>query len=91
MEKTDQSYEVTGELIPDVTGTFEPIGLYNDKPSYVNAAGSWLIWWDGIDTWYISTLRGTPGGAHWTRTDPAIQGIYSEGGTAGGDATVTVI
>jgi len=78
-------------LSPDVTGTYNPIGPYNDKPSYQLATNGWFIWWDGVDSWKISTLRGTPGAAYWTRTDPAIGGLYTPGGTATGDATVTVI
>ncbi len=82
---------MTGELTPDVTGTYNPIGPYNDKPSYEIVGTGWYIWWDGIDTWNISTLRGTQGADYWTRTDPLIEGLYSPGGTAIGDATVTVI
>lgn len=82
---------MTGTLVPDVTGTYNPIGSYNDKPSYEIVATGWFIWWDGIDSWKISTVRGTEGADFWTRNDPAIEGVYTPGGTATGDATVTEV
>jgi len=78
-------------LSPDVTGTYNPIGSYNDKPSYEIVGTGWYIWWDGVDTWNISTLRGTQGTAYWTHALPGIEGAYTAGGTATGEATVTVI
>ncbi len=77
-------------MSPDVTGTYNPIGAYNDKDSYEIAATGWFIWWDGIDSWKISTVRGTEGDDFWTRTDPNIVGTYTPGGTASGDADVAV-
>jgi len=87
---TDESYDVTGVLTPDVTGTYNCVGNYNGKPSYLLAAGGWYIWWDNVDTWNISTVQGTQGTNYWTRTNPAIAGVYSPGGTAVGDATVAL-
>ena len=75
-------------MTPDVTGTYNPIGPYNTKPSYELVATGWFIWWDGIDTWKISTVRGTEGVNWWDRNDPSIEGVYSPAGTAVGDATV---
>ena len=85
---TDQLYTVSGTLSPDVTGTYNPVGTYNLKPSYEIVATDWFIWWDGIDSWIISTVRGTEGTNFWTRTDPAIEGVYSPTLPATGDATV---
>jgi len=78
-------------LSPDVTGTYNPIGPYNDKPSYEIVATGWFIWWDGINSWKISMVRGTEGDDFWTRNDPAIEGVYTPGGTASGDATVAEV
>lgn len=89
--KTDQIYEVTGTLSPDVTGTYNPVGGYNGKNYYKLSTGDWYLWWDGVDTWTISTVLGTEGAAYWTRVDPAIEGVYSPGGTATGDATVAEV
>ena len=82
---------MTGTLSQDVTGTYNPYGTYNKKPTYQIVATGWFIWWDGIDSWKISTVIGTEGTAFWTRTDPAIEGVYAVGGTATGEATVAVI
>jgi len=82
---------VTGTLSPDVTGQYDPVGPYNDKPSYEIVATGWFIWWDGINSWKISTVRGTEGANFWTRANPAIEGVYTPGGTATGDATVAEI
>lgn len=75
---------------PDATGNYTEIAKYNGKASYVLAGGGWYIWWDGVDTWNISTVQGTQGTNYWTRTDPAMVGVYSPGGSATGDATVAL-
>jgi len=82
---------VTGTLSPDVTGTYNPIGLYNGEASYEIEATGWYIWWDGIDTWHISTLRGTVGTNYWSLTAPGIEGVYTPTLPATGDATVAEI
>jgi len=85
---TDKIYTVSGTLVPDVTGTYNPDGFYNNRESLVLAAGGWFIWWDGTANWKISTVKGTEGTDFWTRTDPSIEGAYTAGGTATGEATV---
>ncbi|GAH25418.1 unnamed protein product [marine sediment metagenome] len=86
-----RNYEVTGILVPDVTGTYDPRISYNDKPLYEITTTQWFIWWDGIDTWNISTVPGIQGTNFWTRTDPDIEGIYDPTPPATGDATVSLI
>lgn len=86
----DESYDVTGTLVPDVTGTYDPLGVYNLKPTYEIQATGWFIWWDGVDSWKISTVVGTEGTDYWTRNNANIVGVYTPGGTATGDATVAV-
>ncbi len=86
-----RSYEVTGTLDPDTTGTYNPVLSYNDKRCYEITTTQWFLWWDGIDTWNISTIPGIQGTDFWTRTDPDIEGLYTPGGTATGDATVSLI
>lgn len=71
-----------------MTGTYNPFGTHNQKKTLKLATGDWYIWWDGTDTWNISTVIGTQGAAYWTRVDPAIEGAYTEGGTATGEATL---
>lgn len=88
---TDQIYEVTGELTPDITGTYNPIGPYNSMPSYEIAATGWFIWWDGSENWKITSVLGVEEEDFWTRNNVSIEGIYTPGGTAIGDATVSEI
>ena len=57
-------------------------------PSYELTGGGWFIWWDGIDSWKISIVRGTEGQDFWTLNHPVMEGVYTPGGTASGDATV---
>lgn len=71
-----------------MTGTYNPIGAYNGKDSYEIVATGWFIWWDGINSWKVSTVRGTEGTDYWTRMSPDIEGPYTPGGTATGTATV---
>lgn len=91
MVVTDQRYEVTGELTPDVTGNYEPIGPYGGKPSYELTGNGWFLWWDIAGRWVISNERGVTAGDWWARVDPNIEGVYGNEGTALGDATVTEI
>ncbi len=88
---TDEKYEVTGTLSPDVTGDYLPDGIYNGKMSYSHAVGVFFIWWNGIATWYISGIKGGMPGPHWCRTAPTIEGQYGPLGGATGIATVTEI
>jgi len=59
--------------------------------SYVRGDSAYYIWWDGVDSWYISLVLGVLGLLRWKRTDPNIEGDYVPGGTATGTATVTEI
>ncbi len=87
----EKTFEVTGELTPDATGTYEDAGEYNGKRSYELTGNGWFIWWNGIDKWVISTERGVATGNWWARVDPNIEGLYTPQDTALGDATVTQI
>ena len=84
-------YHLTGTLSPDATSNYlrEP-ALYNGKESWARETPGYYLWWDGIDTWTISTELGTPGTAYWTRQDPNPVGLYSPQGTATGDATLAL-
>ena len=91
MVVTDQRYRVTGELTPDVTGDFEPIGPYADHPSYELGGNGWFIWWHFQDAWVISQVRGTFGVSSWLKPTPGIEGTYTHQGEALGDAEVAEI
>lgn len=86
-----KTYEVTGELDPDVTGTYEDVGEFNGKRSYELTGNGWFIWWDDLADWWITTERGTLGPPHWNRHDPTIEGVYPPTPPADGFATVTEI
>jgi len=86
-----KTYEVTGDLTPDVTGTYENGGEYEGKRYYQRTVDPWYIWWNGISHWFISEVLGLTGVARWSRMDPDIEGEYEPLGDALGDATVTEI
>lgn len=88
---TDQTYEVTGVLTPDTTGTYLPIGPYNNKPSYELAGNGWFIWWEPPDRWRISDQLGGSIVGWWERVDPNIEGDYQPILGVTGVATVTEI
>lgn len=79
---------VAGVLRPPADGVFLCAADHNGKSYFQRADEAWLIWWDGVDTWNISTALGVQGDDYWTRTDPAIEGDYVPQGTAEGTPTV---
>lgn len=81
---------VTGELIPDATGTYIFGGQYNGKDYYRRKDGAWFIWWQPGSWWYISVGLDKEGEAFWVRMDPEMCGNYETSGMATGDATVTL-
>jgi len=87
----DPKYEVTGDLSPDVTGTYEAAGPYEGKPSYEIVSTGWYIWWEPEGNWTISRERGVVEDDWWIHIHPDIEGAYTAHGGATGEATVTVI
>lgn len=79
---------MSGTLAPDFTGTYDTVGWYESKGYAQQVPAAKHLWWDGTDTWYLSVVPGTPGGAYWIRNDPSIVGDYTPQGTATGTATV---
>ena len=65
--------------------------LVNTKPSYkaMSSAGSYFIWWDGIDSWKISNTSGG-GTIYFSRTDAAVAGAYDNVGEATGTVEITI-
>jgi len=69
-------------------------GLYNSYCGGLatfNVSNPFYIWWDGVDTWNISSTLGTQGTAYWTRTNDSPYGAYTARGTATGTATFPII
>lgn len=81
---------VTGDTIPDCTGTYFLRGQHNGKDYYQREDGFYFIWWWPGLGWYISIGLGTEGDAFWVRLDPETQGEYDTGGTAIGKPTVAL-
>ncbi len=74
-----------------INGIYEDAGEYNGKRSYELTGNGWFIWWNDIDTWIISTIRGVSGDSFWTWPFPNIEGTYEPNGGASDGATVTEI
>ncbi len=84
---------VTGSLSPAVTGAYAGAGTYNDQAFYTQSVSgaTWYLFWDGESTWRLSSQLGAAGAAYWDLTDPGIDGgTYTPGGSASGDATVSL-
>jgi len=79
---------VTGTPVPNITGVYTLRGLHNDKNYYQRTDEAWLIWWDDVNTWKISTALDVQGDCFWTRTDPDVDGDYVPCGNAQGTPTV---
>jgi len=74
--------------VPDCQCNYVLGGAFNGKAFYIRSDGVYKIWWDGVDTWTISLILGTPGAAFWTLQTADIAGIYTLGGTATGSPEV---
>ncbi len=85
----EKTYEVTGDLTPDATGTYEDAGEHNGKRYYVRGDSAYYIWWHLAGSWIISTDLDVLAPGHWFRMDPSIEGLYEPDGTYLGDPTVT--
>jgi len=75
-------------LSPDATGTYNPIGPWNSRPSYKHSTNDFYIWWDGFDTWLITVARGDTASGKWSLVSPDIEGVYTPTVPYTGDATV---
>jgi len=91
IENPLKTLEVTGELDPDATGTYEDAGEYGGKRYYQRTPNGVSLWWSNVGYWCISGTLGMTGIAFWVRIDPNIEGDYSAEGEADGVATVTQI
>ncbi|GAI10276.1 unnamed protein product, partial [marine sediment metagenome] len=57
---------------------------------FKRTVAGFYLWWDGIDTWYISDVLGTPGAlGHWTLQTASPVGVYTPVLPATGDVEVT--
>ena len=81
-------YHVSGTLAPGSAADYYLGGEFNDLPSYASSGRTFVIWWDGIDSWIINEQWSGPENPHWKRTDPSIVGDYAPQCGATGTATV---
>ncbi|MCP4540258.1 MAG: hypothetical protein GY832_24225 [Chloroflexi bacterium] len=88
---TPETLIVTGNMVPDCTGTYSAGDDYGGKTSYVG--GSWVIWWDlAEEQWIISSSAGggqAAGNSWWEGFHPQPNGPYNPMGDAVGTAIVT--
>ncbi len=91
MVVTDPTHRVTGVLTPDSTGDYWPRGIHNGKTYYSRGDNAWFIWWDNIDTWWISSTLGILTANKWLLTAPDVEGLYTAVPPAAGVATVAEI
>lgn len=83
-------YNVTGEISPDATCNYDEAGVHEEQPYYRRKDGSWFIWWDGYDYWYISDALGDDTGYSWRRESPNIVGVYVPRNNTTGNPEVSV-
>jgi len=70
-------YNVSGVLLPDVTGDFFDAGIHDGKPYYRNSDSSVHLWWYGDESlWIISTGVGVMWEFYWAKTG-TVAGVYS--------------
>ncbi len=86
----NRSVSIAGSPLPNITGEFIVSGHYNDELSYTSENGLWHLWWDNIDTWFISSAKGTASGVYWEREDPDKEGAYTEQGDADSGCSVVL-
>ncbi|MBA7607832.1 hypothetical protein ES703_15001 [subsurface metagenome] len=70
--------EVTGVLVPDMTGEYTAAGMLAEKPYYATASGTYFIWWNDDDTsWYMTPILGAAGIlGHFTKAAEPVTGEY---------------
>jgi len=57
-------------------------------PDGAGGSSFWFIYWNGVDSWILSTtLGGANGASYWKRTDPSESGAYTPQGDAGPPTT----
>jgi hypothetical protein len=81
-------YIITGTLTPAAAGNYTCESGYKDRPTYVGPLRAFFIWWDGINSWYISTCVGDASGPCWKRTALCLIGDYNPYAGATGIATI---
>lgn len=95
------NYDVDGVLTPDATGNytsesespFDPLNKLPEsdkKPSFVGPDREFFLWWDGVDTWFLSDSVGCLDNPYWSRVGALTKGVYNPHNGAIGQAGVTM-
>jgi hypothetical protein len=72
-----------GHVEDEAFGWYREIFPFNNYPTYVNLMSDWYIWWDGVNTWYITEDIGILGKKYWKKTDSISPwGTYGPQGEA---------
>jgi len=79
-------------LSPDITGTFNPLGVFGGKNSYKHESLAWYLWW-GISAnhWVISQILGDESPPLWYSQAQVIADDYDPLDPATGVATIAEI
>lgn len=83
-------YNVTGILVPDSSGSYFYAGSFGGVSYARRADGAWFLWWDGVQSWNITSILGGACEFIWERESPDIEGLYIGAFPATGDATVRI-
>jgi hypothetical protein len=81
-------YNISGSTLPDFDCDIVLGGAFNGKAYFKNPTQPAFVWWDGIDSWIISTALGVTGTDYQKRTDPSPVGLFTLQGEATGAATI---
>jgi len=81
-------YNVAGATSPAADGDYTYEGTLNGKPYFASDVPGFYIWWNGVDSWIISILLGTPAADHFKRTNTSVVGPYTNQGAATGTVIV---
>lgn len=95
------NYDVAGELDPDAAGNytgesespFDPLNTLPEsvkRPSYVGPLREFFLWWNGIDTWFLSDNVGDISNPYWSKVGVPKIGDYNPQNGAVGVATVAI-
>ncbi|MBA7648557.1 hypothetical protein ES703_56345 [subsurface metagenome] len=70
--------EVTGTLVPDMTGEYTAAGTLAEKTYYATSNKTYFIWWNDDDTsWYMTPILGAAGVlGHFTKAADPVTGEY---------------
>jgi hypothetical protein len=89
IQQPPPAYRVTGNGNPNMNGDYNQAGIANGQPYYSRTTGTYFLWWNDIDAWWvINNLINNNGHPHFHGDSGDILGVYSSHQGATGTATV---